>query len=137
MPYRRSNRGWHSYATSKGMTMSSRKPHNLPACRHVEIGTQLQEARDRLVRLMVELSHAYPKTSKQVQAAARAQKAIDQLRCVLDDVSAGELPREAWSASIYYGANVDVRRVEVERVLAIHRADNPPCCAGQPEEHES
>ncbi|MEH1058326.1 hypothetical protein V6U89_24335 [Micromonospora sp. CPCC 206171] len=49
---------------------------------------------------------------------------------MLDDVSAGELPGEAWSATIYYGANVDLWWQEVERVLAMHQADNPPCCTG-------
>ncbi|WP_319462506.1 hypothetical protein [Micromonospora sp. RTP1Z1] len=110
--------------------MASRNPRKLPACRHVEVGAQLQEARDRLVHLVVELSNAYPKSSGQVRAAERALRAVDELRSVLDDVSAGELPGEAWSTSIYYGGNVDVWRQEAERVLAMHQADNPPCCTG-------
>lgn len=109
--------------------MVARKTHRIPACRHVEIGGQLQDAREQLLHLTVELSRAYPQTSKQVRAAQRAQEAVDELRNVLDGVSSNELPEEGWTTTIYYGANREGREVDMARVLKLHRADNPPCCS--------
>jgi hypothetical protein len=101
----------------------------MPACVHVEIGANLQNTRDYLMHLVTELSHAYPQTSRQVRAAEQALRAVDSLRSVMDNVSAAELPVEGWSTTIYYGANDELRQVEVERVMETHWADNPPCCA--------
>lgn len=117
--------------------MANRKPNRLPACRHVQIGAQLRETRTLLSGLLVELSRAYPLDSRAVRAVERAQKAVNDLRSVLDGASAGELPGDAWSSSIYYGSDDDVDRAAVERVLAVHRADSPPCCAARPEGSDS
>lgn len=107
--------------------MTTRYANQMPACVHVEIGANLQATRDYLIHLVVELGRAYPKSSAPVRAADKALQAVDQLRNVMDNVSAGELPGDRWAPTIYYGANEDVRQVEIQRVMEAHWADNPDC----------
>ncbi len=99
----------------------------LPACVHVEIGANLQTSRDYLVHLAVDLANTYGKASREARAADKALRAVDELRHTLDDASAGELPGNAWSAAIYYGANAEVRQPDIARVLQVHQADSPNC----------
>ncbi|MEV5819377.1 hypothetical protein AB0L22_09390 [Micromonospora haikouensis] len=108
--------------------MTARYARRLPACAHVEIGTNLQNTREYLIHLASELSHVYPKTSPQVRAANQALRAVDQLRNALDNASADELPGDGWAPTIYYGANDDVRQVDLARVMEVHWAGNPSCC---------
>lgn len=87
-----------------------RKP-GLSRRQHVDLGAQLQAARDTLVHALTLIGNAYPHTSKATRLAEKASKAVDALRCELDDVSARELPGDRWSPLIYYGAR-DVARQE-------------------------
>lgn len=72
---------------------------------HVELGEQLQVARETLINAATMLSNAYPKKHRVCGQARRAQNAVDLLRSLLDDLSANELPSQLWSPTIYYGAN--------------------------------
>jgi len=100
----------------------------MPACAHVEIGRNLQTSRDYLVHLAVDLANTYGKSSRPARAAEKALRAVDELRNVLDDVSAGELPGDRWSTTIYYGGgDEDARSVDLQRVLEAHQADDPNC----------
>lgn len=70
--------------------------------RHREIGAELAQIRDRLVTLACEIGNAYPVTSPQSRAAAKAWPAVDSLRSLLDNTVFMEYPAEA-SPAIYYG----------------------------------
>ncbi|KAB1912367.1 hypothetical protein F8280_33350 [Micromonospora noduli] len=107
--------------------MTPRYARELPACAHVEIGANLQAAHEFLVHLAVDLANTYGKSTRQAREANKALQAVDQLRNVLDGVSAGEMPGDRWSTSIYYGANEDVRQGEIQRVMEEHWANNPNC----------
>lgn len=113
---------------AKEMTMVVRRSRALPACRHVEIGEQLLDIREWLLHLDIELANTYGKTSRQSHAADRAQRAVDELRNILDSVSSNELPEEGWTTTIYYGADRRQREMDMDRVLKVHRADSPSCC---------
>ncbi|QOX78763.1 hypothetical protein FY034_07405 [Trichlorobacter lovleyi] len=70
---------------------------------HEQLGIELQAMRDRLVKIQVELSHAYPiKLASKVDPAC---KAVDALRCALDDQICKEHPGNKDMLRVYYRAN--------------------------------
>jgi hypothetical protein len=82
--------------------MCPKKPgYNLE--QHEKLGLELQTMRDRLVKIEVELSHAYP--FKTAGLAKNAWKAIDTLRCSLDDKVCAENRFLKDAGKVYYRAN--------------------------------
>jgi hypothetical protein len=59
---------------------------------HVQLGTELRAMRDRLLRTVIELSRRYAIRSKSVLLASRAEIAVGDLRCELDDLFLAENP---------------------------------------------
>jgi hypothetical protein len=69
---------------------------------HEQLGIELQSMRDRLVKIQVELSYAYPiKLANKVNPAC---KAVDVLRCALDDQISREHPGNKDVLRVYYRA---------------------------------
>ncbi|MGY3520206.1 hypothetical protein ACVMYR_28265 [Micromonospora sp. PTRAS2] len=112
--------------------MTARYARRMPACAHVDIGSNLLATRDYLMDLISDLSDAYSRSSPEVRAAEQTLRAVDRLRTVLDNSSANELPDDRWAPTIYRGANDDERQADMERVMEAHWADDPtcPCAAG-------
>lgn len=71
--------------------------------KHEKLGLELQTMRDRLVKIQVELSHAYP--LKLSGMASKAWDAIDRLRCELDNKVCMENPTFKEATRVYYRAN--------------------------------
>ncbi|MBN1124483.1 MAG: hypothetical protein JXA82_05705 [Sedimentisphaerales bacterium] len=59
---------------------------------HVQLATDLDGMRTIAILHLKRLSEAYPKTSRQVRQAIKIQKAIDSLRCEMDNVFCREYP---------------------------------------------
>jgi hypothetical protein len=72
---------------------------------HKALGAELKATRLRLQTIAIELSKHYPNDSRVVRRAFGAQDAVDQLRCVLDDVVCQENPTasDADTIGCYYG----------------------------------
>ena len=77
---------------------TTRKP-GLPLSRHQEIGAELYEIRNRLMRLSTEISNSHPKASKASRTSRKAADSIDSLRCVLDSIACS-IP--GGSPKVYY-----------------------------------
>lgn len=69
---------------------------------HTALGEELAAIYDRLGKITVKLSHAYPNTIAAL--AGRAQDDVDRLRSKLDDMVFNEYPglSTKGNASIYY-----------------------------------
>lgn len=69
---------------------------------HSELGDELAAMRDRLGKISVQLSHAYPQRLADV--VKRAQSQIDELRSLLDDKVFEEYPTLSTkgNASVYF-----------------------------------
>jgi len=59
---------------------------------HVQLATDLDGMRATAIQYLKRLSESYPKTSRQVKQAIKIQKAIDSLRCEMDNVFYREYP---------------------------------------------
>ncbi|MBN1123356.1 MAG: hypothetical protein JXA82_00015 [Sedimentisphaerales bacterium] len=59
---------------------------------HVQLATDLDGMRTIAIMHLKRLSESYPKTSRQVRQAIKIQKAIDSLRCEMDNVFYREYP---------------------------------------------
>jgi hypothetical protein len=88
---------------------------------HRAIGKSLFEARNMLGSLIGELLAHYAKNSKPITQAKKAQKEIDKLRSILDDIVFREEfpdPEDAWCGNavldvqhIYYPGSVKEKGV--------------------------
>jgi hypothetical protein len=69
---------------------------------HTELGAELAQIRDRLVKITVQLSRAYPQAVSDL--ASRAQEDVDKLRSKLDDLLFSEYPglSTKGNAGVYY-----------------------------------
>jgi hypothetical protein len=72
---------------------------------HAEVGADLKRIQNRLQKLTVFLQRRYPNNSRVVRQSERANNAVDQLRCVMDDtVFAEHGDRTTHELSqVYYG----------------------------------
>ncbi len=59
---------------------------------HVQLANDLDGMRVTATQHILRLSEAYAKTSRQVKRAMKIQKAIDSLRCEMDNVFYHEYP---------------------------------------------
>lgn len=108
--------------------MPRRKP-DLPICEHIALGAELTQMQERVVKISVQLSNAYPVSSRAVDLARRVDRALNALRCELDSVSARENPGDDnWAPNIYYGANHASWERAVPPILTRHQAGDPACC---------
>ncbi len=98
--------------------MATRKS-GLTRRQHIELGERLCRMNAELVTGLVLLANSYPHNAKAVRLARAMRDNLDSLRCELDSVSAKEIPGDAWSPTIYYGANAEVRA----QFLAKHPVD--------------
>lgn len=72
----------------------------MPTIDHHATGQQLYAIRDQLLSL----SLPYPKTSKAQRALTKAIRAIDHLRCELDEQYATEAPQSFDTRAYYPGS---------------------------------
>lgn len=82
--------------------MASRNKAPLTLDEHRELGRQLQEMHNLLVRAHVKLANGYPANSKVVNRVARATQALDSLRSELDEQALTDVGDPDWSPRIYY-----------------------------------
>lgn len=68
---------------------------------HVQLAGDLDGMRATLMMHIVRLSECYPKSSRQVKLVRALQKAIDSLRCEMDNVFYREYPSEQYRAPHY------------------------------------
>ena len=68
---------------------------------HVQMGNDLDGIRSTVLQYITRLSEAYPKTSRQVRRVIAIQKAIDSLRCEMDNVFYREYPGEKFRRPYY------------------------------------
>jgi|SRR5271168_3049140 len=92
--------------------------------KHVETGRGLSEYRNKLVDFILELSHSYSVNSKAVRLAHKAQKAVDELRCELDDQLCRDY-KEFFSPHVYYpnGTPEEITKKAVEGAALAEKAD--------------
>ena len=95
--------------------------------RHDAAGIVLSQMHNDLGRLYVDLGNAYPGSAKAVKLVERAQKAVDALRCELDNVVCRERPDYEDAIRVYYRPREDER----QSVLA-DNARSAPGTATQP-----
>lgn len=68
---------------------------------HIELGKQLQEARDAAIDHLMLLSNTYGKTKKPGKLAHKVLDAFDSLKCEMDDQLARDYPAD-FSPHVYY-----------------------------------
>ncbi len=70
---------------------------------HRQLGLELEAARLLVMRAYIHLGNAYPIAFQGVNLAKKAQDAISDLKCALDDAAVAQLPDDAAPTTIYYG----------------------------------
>jgi hypothetical protein len=73
----------------------------LTAQRHQEIGAELYEIRNRLLKLGIEVANSYPKNGKFARYMLRMHFAVDTARAWGDAESCREYP-DTWETHWYY-----------------------------------
>jgi hypothetical protein len=68
---------------------------------HHAVGAELYQIRDRMQTLAIVLQQHFPKSSSVGKALHRPERAIDHLRCRLDDLFCTQHP-EQFSTRVYY-----------------------------------
>lgn len=65
---------------------TSKKYSNLTAEEHEQLGRELVKMREELGAMAVKLGNTYPLRTKVYKHAMQAQRSLDQLRSILDDL---------------------------------------------------
>ena len=98
------------FATQPSPKKTKRHPGLTPTD-HRTLGLRLQGIHNELCSIYAQLEVAYPRSESAVKQAQEASKAVDKVRCRLDDLVAKEgQPDISWGSTIrvYYGSNVAV-----------------------------
>lgn len=83
------------------MTRRRARRHPLNREAHDALGAELYAARNWTLGMTGRLANRYGRTTRVGVAAEKLQKAIDHLRCVLDDQAAIDLGEE-FAPTLYY-----------------------------------
>lgn len=77
---------------------------------HQQLGLDIETARLLMMRACITLGQAYPLAAPQVKAADAAEKAVDKLKSLMDDVACGQFPEGTGvqATHIYYGRGKEV-----------------------------
>lgn len=81
------------------------KKRGMTAEQHREFGNDIKQFRDKLLNwLCTHINAAYPKTSKQANAIRGVEKALQTLKCAMDDAACREGHEDATRS--YYGGTL-------------------------------
>ena len=86
---------------------------------HVQLATDLDGMRATAIQYIMRLSESYPKTSRQVRRAIKIQKAIDSLRCEMDNVFYREYPGPLSRKPYYEWVHTPYFNPESEKKIGI------------------
>lgn len=82
---------------------------------HLQLAEELCRMRVIAMRYIGKLSRSYSKTSRQVNRVLKTQKAIDALRCEMDNVFYREYPGEQYRAPHYEWVHTPYYNPECEK----------------------
>jgi hypothetical protein len=91
-----------------------RKYDGLTAAEHDNLGSQIQDMRDAMVKIEVLISTRYGKGKKVTALAYRAHDAVEKLRCELDNIVCSE---GRGDIDTYYRAGKRRRQLAASEVL--------------------
>lgn len=88
------------------------KKTKLTIDQHIKIAQSLCPARDFLSSLVCTLHKAYPLSHRVLRQAIKADKAVDELRCMLENYMDHENKMMIFddSSKIYYGEDNEIRQ---------------------------
>ena len=84
---------------------------------HLQLAEELCRMRVIVMRHIGKLSRSYSKTSRQVNRVLKTQKAIDSLRCEMDNVFYREYPSKQYRAPHYEWVHTPYFNPECEKQI--------------------